>query len=451
METILYKWNAEKIMLMANHPQTAVHGRVLAFPERWELLDRTATAAWGQLTEENDKYRVALNLFKVHKGDLLGGCACNCSESKPCKHALGMLFLLVEQPGLFADRSDLTPAAADMLGEDYKKTLARYMRGSRAAAELDETNTIRLQRVKKGMAVFQTWLEDLVRQGLAAAHVQDREFWKAMSDRLVDAELPRLARELREVGQLPHTVDEWLDPVLMRLGRFYLMTRSFERYDLLEPEARADLRSAIGWQLRLEEVGTPQPVEDVWWVIGQRAASPTENVRERDTWLYGSSTQRMAHIHEVALHDDLFEASMVVGDRLTGALVFLPSQAPLRAHVSSVDSIETATELPPGRTIADSIASAQDIFRANPWQNEYPVWLTGVLPTPFDEGWALREVDGTYLPLADNYGDRWLLLALSGGRTMPLGGIWDGIGLFPLSVKGETGTLVDLEDLKWSS
>ncbi|MEM6283706.1 MAG: SWIM zinc finger family protein, partial [Chloroflexota bacterium] len=125
------------------------------------------------------------------------------------------------------------------------------------------------------------------------------------------------------------------------------------------------------------------------------------------------------------------------GTAFTGKLVFYPSQYPLRAYVHHIANEGRASTSTAWESIHDCIDRYSQALSTNPWIHEFPCMLQAVIPTRIDEDWVLREEDGTYLPIMPDYADKWVLLALSGGHPIQIGGTWDGASFYPMTAVAE--------------
>jgi len=82
-------------------------------------------------------------------------------------------------------------------------------------------------------------VHDLVRGGRAEAASRPWTSFEQMSERLVDAQAPGLARLVRDLGGLPHRTSRWPERMLIDLGRLALL--------LDARSARLAPAGALGW------------------------------------------------------------------------------------------------------------------------------------------------------------------------------------------------------------
>jgi hypothetical protein len=282
------------------------------------------------------------------------------------------------------------------------------------------------------MAQLDTWLRDLVHNGLAALPGQSPAIWREMAARLEDAHAPLVATELRDLAALPGSGSAWPEALLRRLGRLYLLAQGFARYQDLPPEAQADLREAAGWFADPAQPGSDLAC-DAWLVL---AAAPAFAAGEngRRTWLWGPRTRRFAFVESAP------EAGpgLLAGSSIPATLRFAPSAWPIRATIDLLHEAQSVARpvALPGQI---SISAARDAYgRAlalNPWLRAFPLGLTGTTATPDGEGWALHDAGGARLPLPAPFTYGWHLQALAAAEDGLLFGEWDGRVFAPLSIQ----------------
>src|SRR5687767_4858191 len=188
-------WTAERVMGLAPDPASAKAGQGLAGPRKWVSLGADDAAVWGLCQGSGKKpYQTQVDLAEP-------AFKCSCPSRKfPCKHALGLLFVLAE--------TEAVPEGAPPAWvQEWLAT--REQRAERAATRAaapdkppdPEAQAKRAQRreerVAAGVEELRRWLADLVRRGLAEAQRESWDFWEQPAARMVDAQAPGLASRLR--------------------------------------------------------------------------------------------------------------------------------------------------------------------------------------------------------------------------------------------------------------
>jgi SWIM zinc finger len=430
-------WTAEQILALAPDAGSVKAGKGLATPRPWSALGQDGQAAWGECQGSGaSPYRTTIDLSEP-------AFHCTCPSRKfPCKHALGLFLLLESQPSLFTQKAP--PAwATEWLASRAQRAQQRAEKAERATPERADRGPAdpaaqgrraaeRQAKVTAGLEELALWLRDRVRRGLAALQGEPYSAWENPAARLVDAQAPGLARQLREMASIPASGDGWQERLLARFGALHLLVEGFRRLETLPPETQADIRALIGWTQSQEELLAEPGVRDRWAVLGQRV-EVEDRLRVQRTWLWGQQSGRAALILTAAHVSQPLETSLLPGTWLEADLVFYPSAAPLRALVKTRHAPPAPLDTMPGYPSAAAAAEAYAAALArHPWMESFPTALPSVLPAGPEGGWVVRDDAGARLPLSPRFERGWQLLALSGGHPLGLFGEWDGDYLLPL-------------------
>ena len=353
----------EQVVALAPDAGAVKAGRGLATPRPWRTLGRSERAAWGECQgSAAQPYQVQADLAEP-------AFKCSCPSKKlPCKHALGLLLLLAEQP---AALPPVEPPdwVGDWLAARARRAEQRTARVERPAAETTTETTAaeaakraasREKRVAAGLAELEQWLADLLRRGLASAQAEPARFWERPATRLVDAQAPGLARRVRELAGIPATGDGWQARLLERLATLHLLVEGYRRLEALPPATQADIRAQIGWTVREEEVLAGEATRDRWLVLGGRDEIE-ERLRVRRTWLWGAASDRPALLLQFAHGSQPFEVALPAGLAIDAELAFFPGAYPLRALIKARhDSAHQLDGLPGHATLAEATAAYAD-------------------------------------------------------------------------------------------
>ena len=428
-------WTVDRVLALAPDPASQRAAKGLASRRVWLNISGNGPATWGTIQGSGaTPYMTAVDTE-------LPVLRCSCpSRKQPCKHALALLLLFVEQPPQPADGVPewaaklLTPAksapAAAPAGPAAAKPVNAAARAKRAAG--------REQRVDAGVAEFGQWLRDLARTGLATASPTSAGPWEERARRLVDAQAQGLARQVLLAGNLPNSGEGWQDRLFDRLGRLALLLRAWERLADLPAPLQADVRALImGSQRREDALEQGERVLDRWSIIGQFTETSKvrgeEQLASRRTWLWGQRTERWALLHESGYRTVPFEGGLVAGAAFTAELAYYPSNMPLRAITAEREPGLTDAPCP---TSAAAVALALDqwskMLAANPWLDQGPLLLRAVVPAQQGTRWSLLDAEGGILPLSPLHSDPWRLLALTGGHPTDVFLTWDGDVAHPL-------------------
>jgi hypothetical protein len=292
----------------------------------------------------------------------------------------------------------------------------------------------RAARIGAGLEELDLWLRDLVRQGLASASGRPFRYWDEAAARMVDAQAPGVGNQIRRLAGTVRGGGDWPGRLLVQAGRLYLVAEAWSKFDSLEPETQADLRTVAGWAWTSEEVRAGRAVRDRWAVV---AASVVEEERFRiqRTWLVGAATAVTALILEFSAMYEPPSAELVPGTVVDADLAFHPGAWRQRALVTAVHG---EPEIMANWQGSASFGAARDeaarALAANPWVDRLPLVVSEVVPVARGTSRLARDRDGAAVPLLVDDQGWWILAAVSGGRPVGLAGEWHDDGLRPLSV-----------------
>ncbi|HJY28679.1 MAG TPA: SWIM zinc finger family protein, partial [Pyrinomonadaceae bacterium] len=297
-------YSVEQIIALAPDAASAKAGRSLATASKWQNVGQNERAVWGECQGSGAKpYQTVIDLSEP-------AFKCSCPSRKfPCKHALGLFLLIANEP---ATGNATVPAwAAEWLGKRDSQAQRRSEAAKKADEEPDEATLARRasQKAKRsldreakvvaGLKELELWLRDLLRHGLASAQTRSFDHWEQMAARLIDAQAPGVARRVRDLAYLPQSGDGWIERLLAKVSSLFLLLKAYERIETLPVATQADVRSAIGWSVKEDELPDENVVADEWLVLGQRTTGE-EGLRVRRTWLQGQRTAQGALVLEFA-------------------------------------------------------------------------------------------------------------------------------------------------------
>ncbi|EWT04058.1 hypothetical protein N864_12070, partial [Intrasporangium chromatireducens Q5-1] len=387
------RWTAQQVAALAPDAASLAAARKLARPGPWSEAGASDTLVWGRCQGSGKTpYQVSV--------DLTGPAfRCSCPSRKfPCKHAVALLLLWVEGGGSVAQTDHPAGFAQEWSAERAARAEGqRAERAARAdkppdpaaqARRLEE----RLALMSAGMADFALWLEDLARNGTASARAQPYSWWDTTAARLVDAQLPGLADQIRTMASDVSGRPDWPVHLLTAMGRWWAATRAWARRAALDAAELGDLRAFIGWAVPSEAVREADSVTDRWTVLGAHRTDDGRLQQQR-TWLRGESCGETVQLLDFAAGGQVLPTSRVVGSVLGGTLARYPGRAVRRAtFVDEPVLVESTGSLgPPGAeesagSIDAADALAARVWAANPWARRVPVVLASVRATTVDGG-----------------------------------------------------------------
>jgi hypothetical protein len=372
-------------------------------PAKWSSRGVSGGLIWGECQGSGaNPYRVAADTVDI-------GSKCTCPSRKfPCKHAIALMWLHVDEPSGFT-AAETPDWVSDWMGRRRKasgaaaaSSVARLETGpksldaataetvveavdpaaeaKRKAAGEKRAADVRRQ-VEAGLDDLELWISDQLRTGLGAFLAETADRCRRIAARLVDAKAGALASRLDEMPsrllQLPG--EERIDAAIVELGKLTLLARGW-RAAPDDPELRREVMST---ESREELIGLSDAPRHTgtWEVLGEQITTRRDGLVSVSTWLLNIEVQgpRFAQLL------DYFPASagrrsgaFAAGGRFRAELVFYPARAPLRALIverSEIDAQETHGEVWPEATTENPLASYADVLLAAPWSLAVPLVL----------------------------------------------------------------------------
>jgi len=440
-------WSVQRIEQLAPDAASAKAGQGLAKPAKWQNLGRNARLIWGECQGSGaNPYQVRIDI-----DDVAYKCTCP-SRKLPCKHTLGLLLLMASGAGL----PQGTPPAfvEEWSANRAKRAEAKQARETTAETAPDpEAKARRVEkrenRIAAGLDPLETWLADIIRQGLAAARSQSNTFWSQMAARLVDAQAPGLARRVRELGDTAVASSDWQSRLLADIARLQLLIDAYRNLEQLPAGLAADVRTLVGWTQEQDAVREREGVRDHWRVLGRRQ-NQDEQLRVQQTWLQGENSGRAALLLEFAVGTQPLPVNFTLGQRIDAEFVFFDSATPLRAlEKTRHGALPPQFGLPAGAAIASMQASHAARVAANPWLTRWPVLVGPVRPVLESERLWLEDGERRRVPVSAAFRHAWHLVALAGTDSLTIFGEWEGESLEPLTIecRGELFSVAHLGEL----
>lgn len=420
----------DAILALAPDSGSAASARKLATPAKWQHLNAPTGSVWGECQGSGkEPYLTGVDLSGP-----VGKCSCP-SRKFPCKHALALLLLHATHP------TDFGAAPPPGSLQTWLDGRAARAEGERQKAEGDETpaggkagpdpaaqakrRAAREKKVTGGLDSLQTFLHDLVRDGLAQAPARPYTDWDTQAARLVDAQAPGAARLVRQIPE--HLGDP--AALLAHLARLHLLTEAWPRRNSLSEPEHADLRAAVGFPLDSAGVLEGGGVIAAWNVMGQ-GLTVEDTISTRRTWLV--SGDDTALLLDFSAGGRPFPPALPPGHTVRAEVCFAPGAVPQRALLRGEALATPPAPRPPGLTLDALLDRHGAALAANPWL-ERTAHLTGPLHVIPGDPWHAQDSTGR-LPITGSDRSLYTLLALGGGQPLPVYAEWDGAALTPLSV-----------------
>lgn len=284
------------------------------------------------------------------------------------------------------------------------------------------------------MLELDVWLQDRVRQGLASFLPESAPLWNAIAARMVDAQAPEMARQLRSIADLLQAGTLSSERLLKRLGQLYLAIEGWQQFDRLSAGTQADLQTQLGWIQHRQELLMREGQLDRWLVLGQHVetVSGIAHLKAQRIWLWGEKSHRPALILNYAHGKTPFDIFAIPGTSFEAELVFYDSAYPLRALVKTeCRPCQPLLSLPGFESVAVALDAYSAALGQNPWLDRFPLALAACIPQK--QGKVVVDAPGEGLPIDSQFTQGWQLMAIAGGSPISVFGEWNGECWLPLS------------------
>lgn len=438
----------EQVAKLAPDASSLKAGRDLSQERKWLNFQSNERVLWGELQGSGkNPYQTQIDLNNT-------AFKCSCPSRKfPCKHGLGLLFLVAQKEGQIPSnleeplwvsewmnkRSAKANKAEEPTEEASPETIAAQAeKQAQAKAKRQEE---RYLKVQNGMAELELWIKDLVQAGLLTIPQKGVPYFERMAARLVDSQANGLAGLVKSFNKLDFgTNDDWQRKSLEILSKIYLLIESFNRLEQLPPLMQEEVKARIGWNIQTKELFEREDIEtikDYWLVIG-RQTTIEEGLMMQKNWLWGLKSQKKALVLNFSFGGMAIETPILPGTVAHANLAFYPSHTPLRATVK--DYISTIDYLPEpisGSNSWDKVHStAVDILAQNPWIDIIPMLIEQVRVV-FHQGKYYLQDANEAIAMIDssvNQEQIWQLLALTGGNAVSLMVLYQFDSVVPLGI-----------------
>lgn len=425
-------FTVDQINQLAPDAASLKAGREQAKPGKWQGLGVAEGLVWGLIQGSGKApYQTVVDA----SGPAFH---CSCPSRKfPCKHGLGLLFVLAEQgiapappPDWVADWRSKRSASAEKKAAKPAAELTPQQAATKEAAS-EKRQEKRQALMAEGFAQTQLWLEDLITQGLAWAQAQPSGYWAEQVARLTNAQAPGAARLVDGCAAAAHSGEGWPARLLAELSRLHLLCRAWPQAAQLPEAARAELFATAGISQASEDVLAQAGMQGTWQVLA-RIAEERDTLRSYRHWLWCWQTGRITQVFHFAAGSQPLDTTLPPGLVFEGELCFYSGLIPRRALIksrqpsTSVQQLLTAKGQP---SLAAALASTSQAWAIQPWLPQQPLLFTAT-PNPAEGGFV--DDAGHTLPWASRFTNGWLLAAIAGGRPLHVFGEIGSDGFLPL-------------------
>ncbi|MBC7904320.1 MAG: SWIM zinc finger family protein [Gemmatimonadaceae bacterium] len=401
----------EQILLLAPDEPSRRAGRELANGSKWLSKGKSDRALWGECQGSGSKpYQTQIDTESI-------AFKCSCPSRKfPCKHGLGLLLSYAKNTTGF-----ISTAPPSWVSEWISKRTEKEEKKSEIKEKpIDEAaQAKRLQarqsKVEDGIAELNTWLKDIIRNGIISLPEKSPSFFENISRRMIDAQAPGLAVMVRNLGESGFYSDKWASRFVEQVARIYMITQGYKNLNTLSPFLQQDIKTSIGFTQNQDELKEPNGLMDTWLILGKEI-SEADSVLTEKFWLYGTTNNRYALVLNFSVRGQGGALTLTPGSYIEAELVFFPSELPLRALIKRQISSPAVTGY---KSIEGWNALAEieaDLNSLVPFRTERPFILHSIRTVKYNNQWWLQDSSNNIMKIKPDFAGIWKLLSITGGE-----------------------------------
>lgn len=405
----------EQVLKLAPDAASVKAGKGLATPAKWVLREYSNEALWGHCQGSGaTPYQTQIDLKNI-------AFKCSCPSNKfPCKHALGLLLLYASRPEQFTvteepewvrtwldKRTESAEKKEQKQKEKNEKPVDEAARAKRQAAR----NT----KVAEGIDELQTWMKDILRNGLLNIPERAESLFTAFSRRMIDAQAPGLAAMVSRLAEINYYTDSWKHELTSSLARIYLLSESYKNLETLTPEWQEEIKSLVGFTQSKEEVLAGETVTDHWMVV-YTESQRQEKLTVQYSWLYGRESKRFALVLQFILPGVFPEFSILPGCFVRADAVYYKGVDPVRIQLRQYENTDETFMPGAYAGVAEAMARYREAVTANPFTWQVPLLVDNALLVIQHDSCFITDASLRAMPLEVSDAGKTKLFLLTGGK-----------------------------------
>lgn len=423
-------YSKHQILALAPDAETKKNVFNFARARQWAELEGNEHILWGTCKTYRRNFKTWVSLSKLKY-------KCSCKAKMPCRHALGLLLVYIEQSDVFRVTYDLPEKiAAWQNGTEIVKKEAPTDPKKEELSRISRLKAWekRMESMSAGLDELDTWLHDILRQGLADLQTASPDFWEGISSRMVDTKLGSIARRIRLMPEIIEEQEDWHHLILKQLGEIYLIVKGFRNMENLPDPLQKEMLNLAGVNQKKEGILQQKGILDNWIILGQ-VRQKIENLESRRTWILGENTKKWAVFLDFTWGQQPFEHNWKTGQIIRSELVYYPSSFPMRALTKATEYLpRDVDQLPAYPNLKACMIAYSKALAANPWLREFPLCIKNVTPLFYKNRIYIQDDQQHIIPIKASETIQWKIMALSGGQHIRIFGEWANEQLKPLSI-----------------
>lgn len=444
-------WTSQQILSLSSDTGSISAGKGLSNGKKLYHLGKAEDYLWGECQGSGaEMYQISIDLAD-------GATKCNCMAYKrgkvPCKHGIGMFLYYASTPDSFPT-ADAPAYASEWVNKRRNKaeTAAKPKTDEelvKAAKQKEKTQSKRLSVAQEGISEAITWLQDIMRTGIAQQEQLQGSFGNAQKGWLENAKasgFANMVRDLQETLGEPSNPN-WAGPFLQKMGELYFALRAFQKSESISSEFQQEMKALAGFYPFEKDVfAQGNKINDTWIIVGKRFVEDEEkSTIARHIWVYGKDTQKRQfifdsrHISQPYRNDDYR-----VGIPYIGNVVYYNGTSKLRLARELGGLKPQSQRIDPSFTsIEENFQEFATLLTANPWLNKSLFLIKQAQLLQIAKKWYIADQNGEMLPIKTQTDALYTLLAVTGNRPFDFAGEWnvENNVLIPLSIWTENAVI----------
>lgn len=430
--------NLEDISKLAPDDATNNRAKSLMHSSKWRGVGRNDFVIWGEsIASVSEPYLVSVILDRA-----VFSCTCQ-DKLNPCKHILGLMYLYISKEDF--DINNPPKWVSDWI-EKNKLLDSNSVKSESSKSKNSETKNADEKKVHekralmlRGMEELELWLLDLTNQGLSNFRINDPKWWEQSAAKFKDAKLSRISNRIREIGEIVHSKTDWILEVTNRIGELWLLLKAFYKIDSFEKDFQEEILNNLGRIIKKSElIETGKSQFDKWLVLSIKEEDALDNLLERRVWILGLHSKKLLLVHDFSFVANLdFEENYKVSEIFEAKVYYYPAAYIQRVMLTEKNTLEPGLNINTDAysTFDQMLKEYSNALVLNPWLRFFPVVISECrIFMDEKEHFYLIDQQNEMITLNKNSSrSLWVLLSISGGKTITVTGEWDSSNLEILS------------------
>ena len=269
--------------------------------------------------------------------------------------------------------------------------------------------------------------------------INDPKWWEQSAAKFKDAKLSRISNRIREIGEIVHSKTDWILEVANRIGELWLLLKAFYKIDSFEKDFQEEILNNLGRIIKKSElIETGKSQFDKWLVLSIKEEDALDNLLERRVWILGLHSKKLLLIHDFSFVANLdFEENYKLSEIFEAKVYYYPAAYIQRVMLTEKNTLEPGLNINTDdyTTFDQMLKEYSNALVLNPWLRFFPVIISECrIIIDEKEHFYLIDQQNEMIPLNKNSSrSLWVLLSISGGKTITVTGEWDSSNLEILS------------------